>query len=177
MANGRRRSRTLAAFVAIGLTVACGDRSTPPAPVAAVQEVAVAPPEAAAPASPASNLAYLREQVGRYPREIQLFETEPLHGRLVALMGDRYPAMVDAFGTQGPLSAEGAVLYAIGNKPHAAGDEQAIVLVDLERDLVNVKLMNETEMQAFQERSEAVEAPAEVQLTIANWEDMAGDDE
>ena len=36
--------------------------------------------------------------------------------------------MVDDFGTQGPLSADGVVLYAIGNKPHAAGDEQAILL-------------------------------------------------
>jgi hypothetical protein len=172
-----------AAIVALGLAVACGERAEPPAPAPAAAPEAAAPSEAAppaeapAPAKAESNLAYLRAQVGKYPRDVQLFDTEPLHGRLVALVGDRYPALVEYFGTQGPLSADGPVIYAIGAKPHAAGDEQAILLVDLEQDLVNVKLMDAKEMQEFRERSQAVELPGEVQTTIANWEDLANDDE
>ena len=176
----KTRWRNGVGIVALGLAVACGDRAESPAPAPAAAPEANAPREAApapAPAQAESNLAYLRAQVGKYPRDIQLFETEPLHGRLVALVGDRYPAMVENFGTQGPLSADGPVLYAIGARPHAAGDEQAILLVDLDRDLVNVKLMDTAEMQEFRERSEAVELPGEVQTTIANWEDLAGDTE
>jgi len=176
----KTRWRNGVGIVALGLAVACGDRAESPAPAPAAAPEANAPREAApapAPAQVESNLAYLRAQVGKYPRDIQLFETEPLHGRLVALVGDRYPAMVENFGTQGPLSADGPVLYAIGARPHAAGDEQAILLVDLDRDLVNVKLMDTAEMQEFRERSEAVELPGEVQTTIANWEDLAGDTE
>lgn len=176
MAKGRGW-RCGAVLVAIGVAAACGERSgSPPAatPVAVTQIEAESSAEAP---KPESNLVYLREQVGRYPRDIQLFETEPLHARLVALVGDQYAALIDTFGTQGPLSADGVVLYAIGNKPHAAGDEQAILLIDLERDLVNVKLMNEIEMKEFRERSEPVEVPAEVQVTIANWEDLSGDAE
>ena len=176
----KTRWRNGVGIVALGLAVACGDRAESPAPAPAAAPEANAPREAApapAPAQVESNLAYLRAQVGKYPRDIQLFETEPLHGRLVALVGDRYPALVEFFGTQGPLSADGPVLYAIGARPHAAGDEQAILLVDLDRDLVNVKLMDTAEMQEFRERNEAVELPGEVQTTIANWEDLAGDTE
>ncbi len=172
---------TGAGLVALGLAVACGERAESPAPAPAAAPATTAPREAAAPAAPPakveSNLVYLRAQAGRYPRDIQLFATEPLHARLVALVGHRYDVMVENFGTQGPLSADGPVLYAIGNRPHAAGDEQAILLVDLDRDLVNVKVMDATEMQEFRERNEAVELPAEVQTAIANWEDLASDAE
>jgi hypothetical protein len=166
-----------AVLVAIGVALACGERADTPDPAAPVVEIEAESPAVVEPPRPASNLIYLREQVGQYPREIGLFETEPLHARLVALVGEHYPALVEAFGTQGPLSADGFVLYAIGNKPHAAGDEQAIVLIDLERDLINVKLMNPAELQEFRARSEAIEAPVEVQTTIANWEDLANDAE
>ena len=86
--------------------------------------------------------------------------------------------LVESFGTQGPLSIDGPTLYAIGNKPHAAGDEQAILLlVDVDRDVIDVKLMSAEEMRDFRERNEAVELPSDVQTTIANWEDLADDAE
>ena len=179
MGTGMRWRRAVL-LVALGAALACGDRAGTPAPAAtpdaSAPTEAAAPAAAPAPAKVESNLVYLRAQVGKYPRDIQLFDTEPLHGRLVALVGDRYPAMIENFGTQGTLSSDGPVLYVIGNKPHGGGDEQAILLVDVDRDLVNVKLMDPEEMQEFRERSEAVEVPAEVQITIANWEDLANDD-
>jgi len=173
------RVRGAGAFVATLLAtaslLACGDRiEPPPAAPASVQQAN----ESAPPAPQAGpSLAYLREQVGKYPREVRLFETESLHARLVALLGDQFPVLVESFGTQGPLSADGPVLYAIGNKPHAAGDEQAILLVDVDRDVINVKLMNAEQMQDFHERNESVEIPGDVQTTIANWEEMGDDEE
>jgi protein-S-isoprenylcysteine O-methyltransferase Ste14 len=163
---------------AMALVLACGDRAEAPAPALPPSEP-VAPAEAAVPSAEAGpKLAYLRALVGKYPRDVALFETEPLHARLVALLAEQYSVMVESFGTQGPLSIEGPTLYAIGNKPHAAGDEQAILLVDIDRDLINVKLMNAEEMRDFRERNnDAVELPGEVQNTIANWEDLAHDAE
>lgn len=180
MAEMRMRSRCAALGLALGLGFACGERSEAPPPAAAPE--ASAPSAAASPAAapaetkPAPNFDYLRAHVGKYPRDIQLFETQPLHARLVSLVGEQYPAMIESFGTQGPLSADGPVIYAIGNKPHGGGDEQAILLIDVDRDLINVKLMNQTELQEYRERSEAVELPTEVQTTIANWEDLANDE-
>lgn len=173
----RLRGARLPMIAAIVLVLACGDRGEAPAPVPPPSPQA-APGEAAAPSPEAgSKLAYLRAQVGKYPRDVALFETEPLHARLVALLEEQYPMLVESFGTQGPLSIDGPTLYAIGNKPHAAGDEQAILLIDIDRDLINVKLMNADELRDFRERNQAVELPGEVQTTIANWEDLAGDAE
>jgi hypothetical protein len=165
-------------LIAIAAAIACGEGGDAPS---ARQAPPAAPSAEAPPSAPAakseSQLAPLRAHVGKYPRDVALFDTEPLHARLVALLGPQYPVFVESFGTQGPLSADGPVLYAIGNKPHAAGDEQAILLVDVERDLVNVKLMNAEDLLDFRERDEAVELPPDVQTTLANWEELAHDAE
>lgn len=171
-----RGLRRIALTAALAVVLACGDHAesppaaTAPSPQAASESASPMPP-------PGPKFAYLRPHVGKYPRDIQLFDTEPLHARLVALLADQYPILVESFGTQGPLSADGPVLYAIGNKPHAAGDDQAIVLIDVDRDVINVKLMNTEEMRDFRERNEAVEVPGDVQTTIANWEDVESDEE
>jgi protein-S-isoprenylcysteine O-methyltransferase Ste14 len=173
-----RHGAFLAVIVATGLVLACGERAAPPPPAA--PPGAQATDESAQPTQAqqtGSSFATLREQVGKYPRDIQLFDTEPLHARLVALLADQYPMLVESFGTQGPLSADGSVLYAIGNKPHAAGDDQAILLIDVDRNVINVKLMNAEEMRDFRERNEAVEVPGDVQTAIANWEELGSDEE
>ncbi|MDD1632895.1 MAG: isoprenylcysteine carboxylmethyltransferase family protein, partial [Methylococcaceae bacterium] len=172
----RLRGARLMLISAMVIVLACGDRAEAPAP--ASPSAPAAPAEAVAPpAETGSKLAYLRAQVGKYPRDVALFETEPLRTRLIDLLAEQYPMLVESFGTQGPLSIDGPTLYAIGNKPHAAGDEQAILLVDVDRDVINVKLMNAEEMRDFRERNEAVELPSDVQTTIANWEDLADDAE
>ena len=173
----RLRGARLLMIAAIALVLACGDRAEAPAPAPPPSEPAAPAQSAAPPAEAGPKLAYLRAQVGKYPRDVALFETEPLHARLVALLAEQYPMLVESFGTQGPLSLDGPTLYAIGNKPHAAGDEQAVLLIDIDRDLINVKLMNTEELRDFRERNEVVELPGEVQTTIANWEDLAGDAE
>jgi hypothetical protein len=172
----RLRGARLMLISAMVIVLACGDRAEAPSPVP--PSAPAAPAEAVAPpAETGSKLAYLRAQVGKYPRDVALFDTEPLHTRLVELLAEQYPMLVESFGTQGPLSIDGPTLYAIGNKPHAAGDEQAILLVDVDRDVINVKLMNAEEMRDFRERNQAVEVPSDVQATIANWEDLADDTE
>jgi hypothetical protein len=168
-----------AAWVAIAvvLALACGEREAAratdrAAPAPEAPAASPPPPAASAPAA-AKDLSSLRESVGKYPRDIQLFDTEPLHGRLVALLGDRYPTFLANMGTQGPLSADGPVLYVIGNKPHAGGDSQAILLIDLTQDLVHVHLLEEREMAELRERDAEIAWPPDVQTTISNWQDLA----
>jgi hypothetical protein len=128
-------------------------------------------------AAPAADLASLRAHVGEYPRDAHLFETDPLQSRLLALLGTRYTTFLANFGTQGPFSAEGDVLYAIGNKPHAGGDSQAIILIDVPRDLIHVRILDELEMAEYRERDEAIPLPPDVETTISNWEELARDAE
>lgn len=164
----------LGAAIALGV-VGCGDAEPPATAPAAESE---APPAAAAPAPPAAaGLASLRAHVGKYPRDVNLFETDPLRSRLLALLGTSYTTFLANFGTQGPLSAEGDVLYAIGNKPHAGGDSQAILLIDVPRDLIHVRILDELEMAEYRERDETIALPPDVETTISNWEELARDAE
>lgn len=166
------RLRSIARAGLAAALVACGQGESSSEP--AVE--ATAPPADAAPA-PAKDLSALRGLVGRYPRDVQLFDGEPLHGRLVALLGERLPSFLANMGTQGPLGAEGDVLYVLGNKPHAGGDSQAILLIDLGQDLIHVRLLEETEMAELRERDVEIALPDEVKTTIANWEELARDAE
>lgn len=157
--------------VGAAIVLGCGDAETPAAEPAAAPAVAVPAPPAAV------DLASLRAHVGKYPRDVKLFETDPLQARLLALLGTRYTTFLANFGTQGPLSAEGDVLYAIGNKPHAGGDSQAILLIDVPRDLIHVRILDELEMAEYRERDEAIALPPDVETTISNWEELARDAE
>ncbi len=158
-------------FVAL-LVIACGREESPPAGAPTPAPVAVEENAASQP-----SLAGLRAWVGKYPRDVGLFESEPLHGRLVALLGERYPELLANMGTQGPIAAEGAVLYVIGNKPHAGGDSQAVLLVDVDRDLIHVHLLEEQEMAELRERDEEIPWPDDVATTISNWQELAREDE
>jgi hypothetical protein len=165
------RSRELrCAALLLALALGCGDRANEPAaeaqPAAPAQE----------PAAPAAGLGALRAHVGKYPRDVALFDTEPLHTRLLTLLGTRYTAFLVNFGTQGPLSEEGPVLYALGNKPHAGGDSAAILLIDVPRDLIHVHLLDERELAEYRERDEEIALPADVETTISNWQDLARDE-
>jgi hypothetical protein len=169
MALGGNRRRWSGALL-LAIALACGSR----------EEVATTPAEPAPPAatSPAAaGLESLRPLVGKYPRDVQLFDTEPLHSRLLALLGTRYTVLLLNFGTQNPLAEENGVLYAIGNKPHAGGDSAAILLLDPARDLIHVYLLDELEMAELRERDEPIALPADVQTTIENWKEMARDAE
>jgi hypothetical protein len=156
--------------LALALALGCGPReeAAEPAPAAA---------PSVAPAPAGAGLEGLRAYVGKYPRDVHLFETEPLKTRLLGLLGDRYTGLLVNFGTQGPLSEENGVLYAIGNKPHAGGDSAAILLVDPARDLIQVYLLDELEMAELRERDEPIALPADVEATIENWKEMARDAE
>ena len=108
-----------------------------PAPPAAPPVPAVVTPPAEFP----SPLAPLREWVGRYPREVDLWSREPLAGRLHALLGERFPVLVENTGVQSPLLEEDGILYVTGNKPHGGGSDAAAVVIDLRRDAIWVWLL------------------------------------
>jgi hypothetical protein len=156
---------TFAVLIALG-ALACGPggESTPPAPA----ETPPAPSVVTPPAGYPSPLAPLREEVGRYPRELDLWSREPLAGRLRALLGERFPAFVENLGVQSPLLEEEGILYVTGNKPHGGGTDAAALVIDLRRDAVWVWLLIAGESEAFLDRDVEVELPADVRIVLEN---------
>lgn len=170
--SGAKSPALALCFVAIAAFACSREESTPAAAPTPVPVVVEAQGDA-----PQPPLAGLRQWVGKYPRDVGLFESEPLHGRLVALLAERYPELLANMGTQGPIAAAGQVLYVLGNKPHAGGDSQAVLLVDVDRDLIHVHLLEEQEMAELRERDEEIPWPDDVATTISNWQELAREDE
>jgi hypothetical protein len=166
--------RALAALLALA-GLACGrGEQAPPAPA----ETPPAPAVVALPASYPSALAPLRELVGRYPRDVDLWSREPLAGRLHALLGERFATFVGNTEVQSPLLEEDGILYVTGNKPHSGGTDAAALVADLRRDAVWVWLLVGGESEAFLDRDVEVELPADVRIVLENADPapaLAGD--
>lgn len=155
----------LASFVALA-PVACRD-GVDDASKSAVEE-----PPAPALSVPAesfsSELEPLRALAGRYPRELELWNREPLAGRLRALLGPRLEDLVRNTEVQGPLLEEQGVLYVTGNKQHSGGSDAAALVVDLRRDALWVWLLVAGTSQVFLDRDVDIELPADVRIVIEN---------
>jgi hypothetical protein len=157
--------RTFAALlVLVALACGPGGEETTPAPAASPPAPAVVTPPAGFP----SALAPLRELVGQYPRDIDLWSREPLAGRLHALLGERFATFVERIEVQSPLLEEDGILYVTGNKPHGGGTDAAVLVADLRRDAIWVWLLVDGEAEAFLDRDVEVELPADVRIVLEN---------
>jgi len=166
--------RALAVLVALA-ALACGPagEEAPPAPA----ETPPSPEVVTPPAGYPSSLASLRELVGRYPRDVDLWSREPLAGRLHALLGERFATFVANTEVQSPLLEEDGILYVTGNKQHSGGTDAAALVADLRRDAVWVWLLVGGESEALLDRDVEVELPADVRIVLENAEPAAAPSE
>jgi len=157
--------RALAAALVL-LALACGPAGEEAPPAAPPATPAVVTPPTGYP----SALAPLRELVNRYPADVDLWNREPLAGRLRALLGARFEAFVANTAVQSPLLEEDGILYVTGNKPHRGGTDAAALVMDLRRDVIWVWLLEGGDSEAFLERDVEVELPADVRIVLENAE-------
>lgn len=108
----------------------------------------------------ADDLEYLFGMVERTPRESGLFESEPLHGRLRALLGDAYPTLLDNMSIQGPLSRAGGLVYAEGTG--AAPGQAAVLMAAPKLDRLVVILVTSGLMEQYAEDDDSLPPPPEV---------------
>lgn len=162
--------RSLAVALVL-VALACGPAGDDASPVPPASRATTAAPEVVTPPTGyPSALAPLRELVGRHPADIDLWQREPLAGRLRALLGARFDAFVENTGVQSPLLEEDGILYVTGNKQHSGGTDAAALVVDLRRDVIWVWLLAGGESEAFLERDVEVELPADVRIVLENAE-------
>ncbi len=156
--------RSVAVLVAL-VAFACGgpqEEAPPGTPAPAVPE-AVRIPERFP-----SELAALRPLVGQYPRDIDLWNREPLAARLRALLGSQFGDFVQNTEVQGPLLEEEGLLYATGNKESSGGNDAAALVADLRRDALWIWLLVDGEAHVFLDRDVEVELPADVRIVLEN---------
>jgi hypothetical protein len=173
------RERVRVAAIAFLLPLAaCGgrDEAPPPPPGEPAAEAPAPEPTEAAPARTVSGLAALREHVGRYPHEIDLWQREPLAGRLRALLGEeRFAVLLGNLEVTGPLGEEDGVLYVTGNKAHQGGIDSAAVVIDPRQDVIWVWLLVGGRPEAVAERDVELVVPEDVRITLDDAESDEGE--
>ena len=153
----------LLALLAASILLACGPSEEPPPAAEPAAPLVVTPPEAYP-----SELAVLRPLVGQYPRDIDLWNREPLAARLRALLGPRLETLVANTEVQGPLLEEDGLLYVTGNKQHSGGSDAAAIVADLRRDAIWVWLLADGQAEVFLDRDVEVDLPADVRIVLEN---------
>ena len=120
------------------------------------------------PATTAKPLAYLRKHVGEGPYGI--WKTQPLHRRLVALLGPEYQSLVGNLDPATDLAEQNGILHTEGNAPHRGGEEEAVLLVDVDNDTIEVFLRHkETIVRAWAENHRTVIIPHDAMGAMKNW--------
>jgi len=105
----------------------------------------------------ADDLDYLFGMIERTPGESGLFESEPLHGRLVALLGNDYSILLDNMKIQGPLSRAGGLVYAEGTG--TGPGEAAVLMAAPKQDRLVVILVTDGSMKQYAEDDESLPPP------------------
>jgi hypothetical protein len=108
----------------------------------------------------ADDLDYLYGMIERTPGESGLFGSEPLHGRLLVLLGDQYQVLLDNMSVQGPLVRVGGLLYAEGTGTEPG--EAAVFLAAPRLDRLTVILITGGSMEQFAGGDEPIPPPPEV---------------
>lgn len=122
----------------------------------------------------ASGLAYLASFVGRYPYDVDLWNTQPLNARLQALLGEQYPTFVDNMEVQGPLEAYGdGVVWTSGNKAHQGGIESAMLLADTRSGALEVYLLTGQKLWHHAEREPRIELQGDAATMVGNLREAA----
>lgn len=121
---------------------------------------------------PAKPLAYLRKSIGQEPYD--LLKSQPLQRRLVALLGPEYKSLVANLDPATELEEDNGVLHTEGNAPHRGGEEEAILLIHVESDTVEVFLRHkETTVLAWAEHGRTVALPHEAMDRMKRWPQAA----
>lgn len=128
----------------------------------------VAAPSDSAP-TPVSELATLRQYIGKYPYEgVNYLTVDPLKRRLGALLGEKYPIFIENMNVIGPLGDDGGLLYTYGNAPHRGMLDMGGIVIDPGQDAIYVWLMEQRKVTEFRENQKSIPVPQYLQTIIAN---------
>jgi hypothetical protein len=124
-----------------------------------------APPQAGQSSKP---LAYLRKSIGDEP--YGLWKTQPLNRRLKALLGPEYQGFIANLDPATPVAEQGGILHVEGNAPHRGGEEEAVLLIDVDNDTIEVFLRHkESQVLGFAENKRSVVIPHDAMDTMSRW--------
>ena len=113
-----------------------------------------------------SSLRSLDRYVGRYPSQVHLWTSPPLHQRLRTLLKSDYSILVHNMEVENPIQRENGLLVTVGNKTHDGADNDACLIVDTHGNIINVLLNINHHLHVFAEHGTRLSQPPSVKEWI-----------
>lgn len=117
--------------------VACNSK-TKQATVTEEGDIIVMQPAATTSNDSVSNLIFLTEWVGKYPKEVDLFNLNVVTSRLQQMMGAQYDSLIANWNTETPIQLEDSIIHTSGCKAHNCPADAYELYIDLTDDNINV---------------------------------------
>ncbi|MET3880134.1 hypothetical protein ABIE50_005546 [Chitinophaga sp. OAE865] len=91
---------------------------------------------------------------GKYAPESGLFETEPLKSRLTALVGKARKSFFERLKVTPPIEVENKILFNEGYMPGKSGYDEAVIAIDMDRDIIYIGFTVNRELMLFSEKGD-----------------------
>lgn len=99
-----------------------------------------------------SDLMFITEWVGKYPKDVNLFDRHALNERLKALLKDRYDIFIANWNTETPLMLTDSIIHASGCKAHDCSALSYDMYIDLSKDNINIYAITDGTVSVFTEK-------------------------
>ncbi|SDE82111.1 hypothetical protein SAMN05444167_0525 [Terriglobus roseus] len=123
--------------------------------------------------SKAKTLDYLSTKAGLGPWDI--WKTQPLRNRLIALLGsEQFQTLQMNMDPADPLKTSNGVMSSGGNRAHLGGEEEGVLLLDLNDDVIEVLILNRGGVvRAWAEHNSSVPIPPTIRERLNQWPQAA----
>jgi len=112
-------------------------------------------------ASPRKDLTALYRFQGKYPHDVKLLTQPVIKKRLKSLLGRQYAYMRSIWELEAPIEVEHGQLYAWGMQAHSGGNPSAVLMADIEQNVLYVGICQNHQVTFYSENGE--DAPAKMQ--------------
>lgn len=93
---------------------------------------------------------------GKYADETNLLGTEPLASRLKQLLGKAEKTFLERYQVIPPVEIKDGILYNEGCKPHYCLSDEAVIAIDMNRDVIYAGIAVDSVVTLYSENNEAV---------------------
>lgn len=118
--------------------VACNSKAKQATVTEEEEDVVVMQPQSATNNADTSNLTFLAEWVGKYPKEVDLFNLNALTSRLQQMMGSQYDSLIANWNTETPIQMEDSILHTSGCRVNNCPADSYELYISLPDNNINV---------------------------------------
>jgi hypothetical protein len=110
------------------------------------------------------TLDFLTKYNGKYPFDVKLLNNSTIKKRLQQLLGvQQYNYIVEIMEVETPMEVKDGLFYAEGMQAHSGGDPSAVIMADIQKDILFVGIYKDGKPIYFSEGN------AELPMKLRNW--------